>query len=112
MDDLLYSLNNKKIYSSLNLFASYWQIKINEEDRYKLSFSFGGRKFKWNVLPFGYKNRSFIFSYALSLAMSEIIDDKLILFMDDLLKDQINWLGHQISETGYRPQFHKTIAME
>nr|KYP62316.1 polyprotein [Cajanus cajan] len=36
--------------------SGYWQIQIQEEERYKTAFTVPFGQYKWNVMPFGLKN--------------------------------------------------------
>ena len=36
--------------------SGFWQIQINEKDRYKTAFTVPFGHYEWNVMPFGLKN--------------------------------------------------------
>ena len=56
MDDLLDSAKGSKIMSKLDLTASYNQIPIREEDRWKTAFISSQGLFKFNVIHFRFAN--------------------------------------------------------
>jgi len=54
--DLLNRLNSAKIFSKFDLKSGFWQIHIQESDRYKTAFTVPFRQYEWNVMSFGLKN--------------------------------------------------------
>jgi len=56
MDDLLDLAKGSKIMSKLDLTASYNQIPIREEDRWKMAFISKGTLYEFNVIHFGFVN--------------------------------------------------------
>ena len=54
--DLLNRLHSAKIFSSFHMKSGFWQIQIQEFDRYKTAFTVPLGQYEWNVTPFGLKN--------------------------------------------------------
>lgn len=54
-------LNNVLIFSKFDMKSGYWQIQINESDKYKTTFTVPFGHYEWNVLPFGLKNAPYEF---------------------------------------------------
>ena len=54
--DLLQKLNNAKIFSKFDMKSGFWQIQIQENQRYKTAFTLPFGQYEWNVMPFGLKN--------------------------------------------------------
>ena len=54
--DLLNKLNSTKIFSKIDMLSEFWQIQIQESDRYKTAFTVPLGQYEWNVTPFGLKN--------------------------------------------------------
>lgn len=54
--DLLAHVQAAKIFSKFDLKSGYWQIQINEKDKYKMAFTVPFGHYEWNVIPFGLKN--------------------------------------------------------
>ncbi|KAL2493399.1 Enzymatic polyprotein [Abeliophyllum distichum] len=54
--DLLNRLLNAVIFSKFDLKSGFWQIQIDEKDRYKTAFNVPFGQYEWNVMPFGLKN--------------------------------------------------------
>ena len=54
--DLLNRLNFAKIFSKFDMKSGFWQIQIQESDRYKTAFTIPFEQYEWNVMPFCLKN--------------------------------------------------------
>ena len=54
--DLLQKLNNAKIFSKFDMKSGFWQIQIQENQRYKTAFTVPFGQYEWNVMSFGLKN--------------------------------------------------------
>jgi len=54
--DLLSRLYDATIFSKFDMKSGFWQIQINENDRYKTAFTVPFKHYEWNVMPFGLKN--------------------------------------------------------
>ena len=53
--DLIGHLHNASIFSKFDLKSRLW-IKIEEKDKYKITFTVPFGHYEWNVIPFGLKN--------------------------------------------------------
>nr|KYP45398.1 polyprotein [Cajanus cajan] len=54
--DLLNRLHSAKIFSKFDMKSGYWQIQVQEKERYKTAFTIPFGQYEWNVMPFGLKN--------------------------------------------------------
>ena len=54
--DLLKRLYDSKIFSKFDMKSGFWQIQIEEKDKYKTGFNVPFGHYEWNVMPFGLKN--------------------------------------------------------
>lgn len=54
--DLLDRLYDAIIFSKFDLKSGYWQIQVDEPDRYKTAFNVPFGQYEWNVMLFGLKN--------------------------------------------------------
>src|SRR5262249_9351485 len=82
--DLLNRLSNARRFSKFDLKSGFWQIQINEADRYKTAFTVPFGQHEWNVMPFGLRNAPSEFQRI----MNEIFNDLsnfIIVYIDDVL---------------------------
>ena len=54
--DLVNRLSKAVVFSKFDMKSGFWQIQINESDRYKTAFTTPFGHYEWNVMPFGLKN--------------------------------------------------------
>ncbi|XP_008233166.1 PREDICTED: uncharacterized protein LOC103332224 [Prunus mume] len=54
--DLINRLEKSVVYSKFDMKSGFWQIQIDESDRYKTAFVTPFGHYEWNVMPFGLKN--------------------------------------------------------
>ncbi|KAL4193797.1 hypothetical protein AMTRI_Chr06g201140 [Amborella trichopoda] len=54
--DLLDRVAQACIFSKFAMKSGYWQIQIQEQDKYKTAFNVPFGQYEWNVMPFGLKN--------------------------------------------------------
>jgi hypothetical protein len=54
--DLVSRLNDALFFSKFDMKSSFWQVQIDDRDRYKTAFITPFGHYKWNVMPFGLKN--------------------------------------------------------
>ena len=62
IDEVLESVGGQDIYSFMDGFSRYHQIRITKEDRHKKIFAAEWGCFQYTVMPFGLKNAPAIFS--------------------------------------------------
>ena len=82
--DLLDRQHDSLIFSNFDLKSGYWQIQINEKDRYKIAFNVLFGQYEWNVMSFGLKNAPSEFQNI----MNDIFNpysDFIIVYIDDIL---------------------------
>jgi hypothetical protein len=82
--DLLERLQSAVIFSKFDLKSGYWQIQIEEKDRYKTAFVVPFGHYEWNVMPFGLKNAPSEFQNIMNEIFSPY-SDYCIVYIDDIL---------------------------
>ena len=74
-----------KLFSSIDLFAGYFQVKIREKDRPKTAFFFDGKCYMFLRLPMGVTDSGAQFSRLVSEALKSVQCHKdLYVYLDDL----------------------------
>lgn len=66
IDDLLDELCEAIVFSKIDLYADYHQIRVREEDVYKSVFRTYRRYFEYKVMPFGFTNTHTTFQALMS----------------------------------------------
>ncbi len=61
IQDMLYSLRGKKIFSSLDLMSGFWQIEMDPKDRHKTAFCTHEGLYEFCVMQFGLCNAPSVF---------------------------------------------------
>ena len=56
IDEALENVGGQEVYSFIDGFSSYHQIRISPEDRYKNTFATEWGSYQYTVMPFGLKN--------------------------------------------------------
>lgn len=61
IDDLLDQLDQAQFFTTLDLAAVYWQIKVDDASREKTAFNTHRGLFEFQVMPFGLMNAPAVF---------------------------------------------------
>lgn len=62
----------KKLYTVLDLHSAFFQIKLQEEDKKKLSFITKNKQFPMKLLPFGTKISSNQFARLIDIVLGDL----------------------------------------
>uniref|UniRef100_A0A8R1EDM9 Reverse transcriptase n=1 Tax=Caenorhabditis japonica TaxID=281687 RepID=A0A8R1EDM9_CAEJA len=81
----LQSLSGKKIFTTLDLLAGYWQIPLKEASKQITAFAIGSELFEWNVLPFGLVTSPAIFQATMEAIVGDLLGKNVFVYVDDLL---------------------------
>jgi hypothetical protein len=54
--DLVSRLSEALVFYKFDMKSGFWQIQIDDKDRYKTAFTTSFGHYEWNVTPFGLKN--------------------------------------------------------
>jgi hypothetical protein len=54
--DLVSRLSDALVFSKFDMKSGFWQVQIDDHDRYKTAFTIPFGHYEWNVMPFGLKN--------------------------------------------------------
>jgi hypothetical protein len=64
--------------------SRFWQIQIDEKDRYKTAFTVPFRHYEWNVMPFELKNASSEFQNIMNYIFTPFTNFSIV-YLDDIL---------------------------
>lgn len=85
MDDCLDSLGEAQIFKTLDARNSYWQVPINDADRFKTTFTSHMGTYRYNRMPFGLKNAPATFQLEFYIILSEVHWQTCVVYLDDLI---------------------------
>jgi len=87
VDDLLDTLGGARVFSSLDLAAGYWQIRLKDEEIPKTAFSTHLGHFEWRVLPMGLSNAVATFQNLMNRIFGErgYLRKFVLVYLDDIL---------------------------
>lgn len=86
IDETIDSLIGARYFSKLDLRSGYWQVEVEEEDKYKTAFSVGSLGFfECNRMAFGLTNAPATFQRLMERCMGELNLRECLIFLDDIL---------------------------
>ncbi|GKD86280.1 putative reverse transcriptase domain-containing protein, partial [Tanacetum coccineum] len=100
IDDLFDKLQGSSMYSNIDLRLGYHQLRIKEEDIPITAFRTRYGHFEFQVMLFGLTNTPAMFMDLMNRLCKPYLDKFIIVFIDDILLDSVQFLGHVIDCIG------------
>ena len=88
IDDLLDKLGRAKCFSTLDLAAGYWQIKVKSDSQEKTTFITHQGLYEFKVMPFGVMNAPAVFQQLMQKVLSRLMtgpEDFVAVYLDDVI---------------------------
>jgi hypothetical protein len=85
IDDLFYRLSGAKVFSKIDLYSRYYQIRIAEGDEEKTICRTRYGSYEFLVMPFGLTNAPITFCILMNDIFREWLDDFVVIYIDDIL---------------------------
>ena len=85
IDETFNMLRGSVLFSSLDLLAGFWQIKIKEEDIPKTAFVTGGGFYEYKVMPFGLINSPATFQRIMDMVLAGLKWVECMVYIDDII---------------------------
>ena len=82
-DEALEGVGGQEIYSFIDGFSGYHQIRIAKEDHHKTKFVTEWGCFQYTIMPFGLNNAPTVFSHVVVAVFKYFIQKFLQVYMDD-----------------------------
>ena len=94
VDDTLDTLTGSKLFSTLDLLSSYWQVEVNPKDREKTAFCTPEGLFEFRVMPFGLCNAPATFQRLMDAVLAGLQWSSCLVYLDDLIIPGKTFLEH------------------
>ncbi len=86
LKDLLMSLGKgNRYFSSLDLLAGYWQVKMVPASRAMTAFSTPSSHFEFKRMPFGLRTSPISFSRMMNTLLSDMLGKNVYAYLDDVI---------------------------
>ena len=94
IDDSLAMLQKGKFFTTLDLYAGYWQIPLDPKSKEKTAFATDSGLYEFNVMPFGLCNAPATFQRFMDATLAGLKWKNLIVYMDDIIIFSNNFDAH------------------
>ena len=92
--DLLNSLGEANIMSTIDLHSAYHQLEIEPEDREKTAFTVGSTKYQYTRVPFGLQSAPGFFARVINTVLYQVLGSNCLAYLDDLILFNADTLAH------------------
>ena len=94
IDETIESLYGATIFSTLDLFSGYWQIEIEQQDKFKTSFVCEFGQYEFNRMPFGLTNAPSTFQRLMNSLLRPLLNKSVLVYLDDIIVYSSNFEDH------------------
>ena len=85
IQDLTSYFKGAKIFSTIDLFSGFWQIEVDEKDRYKTAFTCDMGHYHFIRLPMGLCNSPATFQRLMQTVLGPVLHQFALVYLDDII---------------------------
>ena len=85
LGEILQSLSGNDLFSTIDCQSGFWQIELEEESKAVTAFSTRKGHFEYKVLPFGLKDAVNSFERMMTMTLSGLINNSVLVYLDDVV---------------------------
>ena len=108
VSEMLNRLSEAKVFSKMDLCDTYHHINIHKKHCWKTAFCTHYSHFKYNVMSFDLANAPAIFQHYINSALSDLLDDCCVVYLDDILIYSDNEEEHKVHVQKVLHHLHHT----
>lgn len=94
LEDLLDELGGAKLFSKLDLWAGFHQLRMSHEDVYKIAFKTHNGHYEYLVMPFGLTNAPCTFQSLMNHVFQSVARKFFLVFFNNILVYSPTWEEH------------------
>jgi hypothetical protein len=92
--DLMDAISDAIYFSTMDLAAGYWQIRLDDDAKEKSAFASRFGFYQFTVMPFGLTNAPATFQRMMDVALSGLTWIECMVYLDDIIIFGRNWKEH------------------
>lgn len=85
LDEELSKMHGAKVFSALDIYSAFHQIKLRKSDREFTAFQTANKKYQFKRMPFGLKSSPITWQRFIVAALADLLNNGNMVYMDDIM---------------------------